>query len=99
MSTNVIAARPLAGVHGPANPAEAMLTAPILPTLVRLSRPNMMAMLAMVLVTIAETAYVGTLGTPSLAGWHDFGLHWYDCASTKQLKTPISYNFRLGCQP
>jgi putative MATE family efflux protein len=45
-----------------------MLTAPILPTLVRLSLPNMLAMLAMVFVTIAETAYVGTLGTPSLAG-------------------------------
>ena len=45
-----------------------MLTAPILPTLVRLSLPNMMAMLAMALVTIAETAFVGTLGTPPLAG-------------------------------
>ena len=52
----------------PAKPADAMLTAPILPTLVRLSLPNMMAMLAMALVTIAETAYVGTLGTPPLAG-------------------------------
>jgi putative MATE family efflux protein len=48
--------------------ADPMLTAPILPMLVRLSLPNMMAMLAMALVTIAETAYVGTLGTPSLAG-------------------------------
>jgi putative MATE family efflux protein len=45
-----------------------MLTAPILPTLVRLSLPNMMAMVAMALVAIAETAYVGTLGTPPLAG-------------------------------
>jgi Na+-driven multidrug efflux pump len=45
-----------------------MLTAPILPMLVRLSLPNMMAMLAMALVTIAETAYVGGLGTPPLAG-------------------------------
>ena len=45
-----------------------MLTAPILPTLVRLSLPNMLAMLAMALVTIAETAYVGALGTPPLAG-------------------------------
>jgi hypothetical protein len=45
-----------------------MLTAPILPMLVRLSLPNMMAMLAMALVTIAETAYVGILGTPPLAG-------------------------------
>jgi Na+-driven multidrug efflux pump len=45
-----------------------MLTAPILPMRVRLSLPNMMAMLAMALVTIAETAYVGRLGTPPLAG-------------------------------
>lgn len=45
-----------------------MLTAPILPTLIRLSLPNKLAMLAMALVTIAETAYVGSLGTPPLAG-------------------------------
>jgi hypothetical protein len=44
--------------------ADPTLTAPILPMPVRLSLPNMMAMLAMALVTIAETAYVGTLGTP-----------------------------------
>ena len=48
--------------------ADPMLTAPILPMLVRLSLPNMMAMLAMAVVTIAETAYVGALGTPPLAG-------------------------------
>jgi Na+-driven multidrug efflux pump len=52
----------------PVLPADPMLTAPILPMLVRLSLPNMMAMLAMALVTRAETAYVGTLGTPPLAG-------------------------------
>jgi putative MATE family efflux protein len=52
----------------PVLPADPMLTAPILPMLVRLSLPNMMAMLAMALVTIAETAYVGTFGTPPLAG-------------------------------
>jgi hypothetical protein len=51
----------------PVLPADPMLTAPILPMLVRLSLPNMMAMLAMALVTIAETAYVGMLGTPPLA--------------------------------
>lgn len=51
-----------------ASRANTMLTAPILPTLVRLSLPNMLAMMAMALVTIAETGYVGTLGTPSLAG-------------------------------
>ena len=69
MSTNVIAAaHPLGRLPGPANSADAMLNAPILPTLVALSLPNMMAMLAMALVTIAETAYVGSLGTPPLAG-------------------------------
>ena len=52
----------------PMSTANTMLTAAILPTLVRLSLPNMLAMLAMALVTIAETAYVGALGTPSLAG-------------------------------
>jgi putative MATE family efflux protein len=45
-----------------------MLTERIFPTLARLSLPNMVAMLAMALVTIAETAYVGAMGTPSLAG-------------------------------
>jgi MATE family, multidrug efflux pump len=68
MSTDVIASQPIGRLPDPANPADAMLAAPILPTLVRLSLPNMMAMLAMALVAIAETAYVGTLGTPPLAG-------------------------------
>ena len=45
-----------------------MLSGPILPTLLRLSLPNMVAMLAMSLVAIAETVYVGALGTPALAG-------------------------------
>lgn len=68
MSTNIIASPATGQPSAPAKPAEAMLTAPILPTLVRLSLPNMLAMVAMALVTIAETAYVGTLGTPPLAG-------------------------------
>jgi MATE family, multidrug efflux pump len=68
MSTNVIALQPTGRLPDPAKPADAMLTAPILPTLVRLSLPNMMAMVAMALVTIAETAYVGAIGTPPLAG-------------------------------
>jgi len=46
----------------------ALLNAPILPTLLRLSLPNMAAMLAIALVAIAETAYIGLLGTPALAG-------------------------------
>jgi putative MATE family efflux protein len=68
MSTNIIASQPIGRLPDPAKTADTMLTAPILPTLVRLSLPNMMAMLAMALVAIAETAYVGTLGTPPLAG-------------------------------
>jgi putative MATE family efflux protein len=45
-----------------------LLTGPILPTLMRLSLPNMGAMVATSLVAIAETSYVGVLGTPALAG-------------------------------
>ncbi len=48
--------------------AHPLLSKPILQTLVRLSLPNMVAMLATALVAIAETAYVGILGTPQLAG-------------------------------
>ena len=45
-----------------------LLSGAILPTLWRLSLPNMIAMLATALVAVAETAYVGFLGTPALAG-------------------------------
>ena len=45
-----------------------LLHAPILPTIWRMSVPNMVAMLAAALVTIAETSYVGQLGTAPLAG-------------------------------
>lgn len=41
---------------------------PILPTLVRLSIPNSLSMLAAILVSLAETVYVGLLGTSALAG-------------------------------
>jgi putative MATE family efflux protein len=44
-----------------------LLRAPILPTLVRLSLPNLAAMLVTALVAIAETIYVGLLGTVELA--------------------------------
>ena len=54
---------------GHATPAaNPLLSAPILPTLVRFALPNMVAMLATALATVAETAYVGSLGTPALAG-------------------------------
>ena len=42
-------------------------TGPILPTLLRLSTPNVLAMSLAVLVAIAETFYVGLLGTTPLA--------------------------------
>ncbi|WP_296577334.1 MATE family efflux transporter [Phreatobacter sp.] len=45
-----------------------ILTAPIVTTILRLSTPNMMAMVATAAVAIAETAYVGLLGTAALAG-------------------------------
>jgi len=44
-----------------------LLSAPILPTLLRLTFPNLMAMLVTALVAIAETVYVGVLGTAPLA--------------------------------
>lgn len=45
-----------------------LVAGPILPTLLRLSLPNTVAMSATVLVSVAETAYVGRLGTAALAG-------------------------------
>lgn len=44
-----------------------LLTDPILPTLLRLAAPNVLAMVMTVLVGIAETYYVGRLGTAPLA--------------------------------
>ena len=48
-------------------PRDPLLTAPILPTLARLTVPNLFAMLATAFVAIAETSYVGRLGTDPLA--------------------------------
>jgi putative MATE family efflux protein len=56
-----------ATVTPPPKPPNPLVTAPILPTLARLSLPNMIAMFATSLVAIAETSYVGILGTTSLA--------------------------------
>jgi putative MATE family efflux protein len=52
---------------GSAKMSERLLTAPILPTLLKLSAPTTVAMLAIALVAIAETAYVGVLGVDALA--------------------------------
>jgi putative MATE family efflux protein len=51
----------------PARPANALLSEPILPTLLRLTLPNLAAMLVTALVAICETAYVGILGITELA--------------------------------
>ncbi|MFZ4689378.1 MAG: MATE family efflux transporter [Polymorphobacter sp.] len=45
-----------------------LLAGPILPLLVRFALPNMGAMVAGSVAAIAETAYVGQLGVPALAG-------------------------------
>jgi putative MATE family efflux protein len=45
-----------------------LLSAPILPTLLRFALPNMAAMLATALAAMAETAFVGSMGVASLAG-------------------------------
>jgi putative MATE family efflux protein len=48
-------------------PANSLLTSPILPTLLRLAIPNTIAMVGIALVTVAETSYIGRLGTEPLA--------------------------------
>src|SRR5438045_9095804 len=49
-------------------PANTLVTSPILPTLLRLALPNTVAMVGTALVTVAETSYIGRLGTEPLAG-------------------------------
>jgi putative MATE family efflux protein len=49
-------------------PANSLLTSPILPTLLRLALPNTVAMVGTTLVAVAETSYIGRLGTEPLAG-------------------------------
>lgn len=49
-------------------PANPLTSGPVLPTLLRLALPNMASMFAVTLVAVAETSYVGALGTASLAG-------------------------------
>jgi putative MATE family efflux protein len=48
-------------------PANGLLTAPILPTLLKLAIPNTVAMFGSALVAVAETSYIGRLGTVPLA--------------------------------
>ena len=52
----------------PAKPAvNGLLTSPILPTLFTLALPNAVAMVGSTLVAVAETSYIGRLGTVPLA--------------------------------
>ena len=48
-------------------PVNGLLTSPILPTLFRLALPNTVAMVGSTLVAVAETSYIGRLGTEPLA--------------------------------
>jgi putative MATE family efflux protein len=50
-------------------PRNTLIDGPILPTLVRLAAPNFAAMVVTTLVVVAETAYIGQLGTSALAGF------------------------------
>src|SRR5665647_2624453 len=48
-------------------PANSLLTSPILPTLLKLALPNTVAMFGSTMVAVAETSYIGRLGTVPLA--------------------------------
>src|SRR3954451_4772681 len=50
-----------------AAPANGLLVSPILPTLLKLAIPNTIAMFGAALVAVAETSYIGRLGTVPLA--------------------------------
>ena len=52
----------------PTAPVNSLLTSPILPTLLKLALPNAIAMFGTALVAVAETSYIGRLGTEPLAG-------------------------------
>jgi putative MATE family efflux protein len=49
-------------------PTKNLLASPILPTVLWLSLPNTVAMFGSTLVAVAETSYIGRLGTEPLAG-------------------------------
>ena len=57
-----------ADARPPATPVNSLLSAPILPTLLKLALPNAIAMLGTALVAVAETSYIGRLGVEPLAG-------------------------------
>jgi putative MATE family efflux protein len=55
-------------VNAPQKPPNPLLAGPVLPIVVRLATPNVLAMTAATGISIAETVYVGALGTSALAG-------------------------------
>jgi putative MATE family efflux protein len=59
---------PAAALSGNNSARTALLTAPILPTLLKLALPTMTVLVAQTAVNIAEAYYVGFLGTDALAG-------------------------------
>ncbi|MBX9589601.1 MAG: hypothetical protein K2X43_09865 [Hyphomonadaceae bacterium] len=56
-----------AAAMAPALHRQSLVEAPILPTLLRLTAPNLAAMVVLALVAIFETVYIGILGTAQLA--------------------------------
>jgi putative MATE family efflux protein len=62
-----VPARKTQAARADANRA-ALLTGPVLPTLLRLALPTMTVLLAQTAVNVAEAYYVGFLGTDALAG-------------------------------
>lgn len=56
-----------AGTTEASRRSEPLLSSPILPTLARLSLPNVLALMIQAMVAIAETIYIGILGTEPLA--------------------------------
>jgi len=53
--------------RAPSVPVNSLLTSPILPTLLKLALPNVVAMFGSTLVAVAETSYIGRLGVEPLA--------------------------------
>ena len=58
---------PRAASDPPIRAANPLLTGPILPTLLRLALPNLVSLVFLTAVVIAETSYIGRLGTEPLA--------------------------------
>src|SRR5262245_66522534 len=61
-------ARPLTRASLSSSEVSPLLTAPIVPTLARLAAPGIALALFQTAVSVADTYYVGQLGTEALAG-------------------------------